>query len=104
MNIETVKEFESSYLVNDSISVPKDSSNRDCVQVEQWILDGGEVEQEDLVQKAKDAKCAEICTLRDQKILEDSIRKSEADDAQDAINLMTKVGDIESEDITLYFS
>ena len=46
MNIETVKELELVYLINNSISIPKNPENRDYRKVQQWIADGGIVEPE----------------------------------------------------------
>jgi hypothetical protein len=68
MNIETVKELELNYLVNDTISVPKDSSNRDCRKVEAWITGGGIVEQEDFLQIAKETKTRELKAQRDENL------------------------------------
>tara|TARA_R110000868_G_scaffold17344_1_gene76346 strand:+ start:25940 stop:26491 length:552 start_codon:yes stop_codon:yes gene_type:complete len=64
MKIETVKELESGYLVNESISIPKDPLNRDYAEVEKWIADGGKLEKEDLLQKTIQNKQNEIRSLR----------------------------------------
>jgi hypothetical protein len=40
MIINTVKELENSYLVNDSITVPKDAGNSDYQKVQDWIAEG----------------------------------------------------------------
>jgi hypothetical protein len=70
MQIEKIKEFEQTYLVNDSISVPKNSENSDYQKIQQWIANGGIVEQEDLLTKAKLEKVAKIKSIRDQKNIE----------------------------------
>lgn len=44
MNIETVKDFGSTYLVNDSLNIPKDSNNSHYKLVLKWIDQGGVVE------------------------------------------------------------
>ena len=44
MNIETVKDFGSNYLVNDSLNIPKDSNNSHYELVLKWIDQGGIVE------------------------------------------------------------
>lgn len=69
MNIQTVKELESSYLVNNLILVPKDPVNKDYKKVQTWINEGGIVEpeftEEELLKNAQDKKKTEINTLRD---------------------------------------
>ncbi|MBU6141409.1 MAG: hypothetical protein KGP29_07665 [Proteobacteria bacterium] len=70
MEIESVKEFKESYLVNQYISVPKNSDNSDYQRVQQWIANGGVVEQEDLLAKTKLEKIAKIKSIRDQKNIE----------------------------------
>jgi hypothetical protein len=70
MEIESVKEFKETYLVNEYISVPKNSDNSDYQRVQKWISDGGIVEQEDLLAKSKLEKIAKIKSIRDQKNIE----------------------------------
>ncbi len=70
MKIEKVKEMESCYIVNDCNAVPKNSENSDYQQIQKWILEGGLVEQEDLLTKTKLKKIAEIKSIRDQKNIE----------------------------------
>ncbi len=67
MKIEKVKEMESCYIVNDCNSVPKNSENSDYQQIQKWIAEGGIVEKEDLLAKAKLKKIAEIKSVRDQR-------------------------------------
>jgi hypothetical protein len=68
--IETVKEMQHCYIVNNCISVPKNSENSDYQKIQQWIENGGIVEQEDLLAKAKLEKIAKIKSIRDQKNIE----------------------------------
>jgi hypothetical protein len=68
--IETVKEMQHCYIVNNCISVPKNSENSDYQKIQQWISNGGIVEQEDLLAKAKLEKIAKIKFIRDQKNIE----------------------------------
>ncbi|MBU6140456.1 MAG: hypothetical protein KGP29_02725 [Proteobacteria bacterium] len=70
MKIEKVKEMESCYIVNECIAVPKNSENSDYQQIQKWIAEGGVVEKEDLLAKAKLKKIAEIKSIRDQKNIE----------------------------------
>ncbi len=70
MKIEKVKEMESCYIVNDCNAVPKNSENSDYQQIQKWIAEGGTVEKEDLLAKAKLKKIAEIKSIRDQKNIE----------------------------------
>lgn len=46
MLIETVKQTQSGYLINGSISVPNDPTNSDCQIVQKWISEGGVVQPE----------------------------------------------------------
>lgn len=73
MEIAKVKEAQLSYLVNDSFWVPKDQNNRHYQQIQKWIAEGGVVEKEDLLAKAKLKKIAEIKSIRDQKTLNQSL-------------------------------
>lgn len=57
-----------------------------------------------ILDQEKKSKCKEIYALRDKKIIEDSIRYSEAQNAETAIDKLTSVEDIESHDITQYFN
>lgn len=70
MKIEKVKEMESCYIVNDCNAVPKNSENSDYQQIQKWIQEGGVVEQEDFLTKAKLKKITEIKSTRDQKNIE----------------------------------
>lgn len=67
MKIEKVKEMESCYIVNDCNAVPKNSENSDYQQIQKWVAEGGIVEKEDLLAKAKLKKISEIKSIRDQR-------------------------------------
>lgn len=67
MIIEKVKELQGSYLVNDTICVPKSVDNSDYQKIQRWVLEGGIVEQEDLLSKVKLEKAIQIKSLRDQR-------------------------------------
>jgi hypothetical protein len=54
--------------------------------------------------RAKIAKCLEICAIRDQKILEDSLRHSEAQTGESEVMALTTIEDIEAYDINSPFS
>lgn len=75
MLIETVKEIQDIYLINSSISVPKDPKNKYFQEVIDWIASGGIVQpeftDEELLQKAKDIKKLEINKQRDEAIDKD---------------------------------
>jgi len=68
MNIEIVKELQNSYLINNSITVPKDPSNSEYNRIQEWIAEGNtpepEFTSEELLQNAKDSKTAEIEKLK----------------------------------------
>lgn len=68
--IEKVKEMERCYIVNDCNAVPKNPDNSDYQKIQQWIADGGSVEQEDILAKTKLEKIAKIKLIRDQKNIE----------------------------------
>lgn len=68
--IETVKEMQHCYIINNCISVPKNPENSDYQKIQQWIANGGIIEQEDLLAKAKLEKIAKIKSIRDQKNIE----------------------------------
>ena len=107
MNIITVKELENSYLVNDSISVPKDSKNKDYNKVQSWLAISGNNltdRADELLIEAKQKKCAEIITKRNTKILEDSIRYGEANTAESLVEAMTDIEDINNFDVESNFS
>ena len=70
MQISSVKLMSGSYLINNSISVPQDQANSDYQAIQKWIAEGGVVEKEDLLAKAKLKKIAEIKSIRDQKNIE----------------------------------
>lgn len=65
MQIETVKETKSGYVLNGVCSVPKDSGNSDYKAIQSWIAEGGEVESYDSLPDEKIEKLAEIKTARD---------------------------------------
>ena len=64
MNIETVKDLQNSYLVNGSITVPKDPSNSDYQRVQKWIAQGNtpdpEFTDEELLENAVNRKLEEL--------------------------------------------
>lgn len=68
--IEKVKETEQCYIVNDCNAIPKNPDNSDYQKIQQWIADGGIVEQEDSLAKSKLEKIAKIKSIRDQKNIE----------------------------------
>lgn len=70
MQIITVKDITSGYLINGSVFVPKDSSNREYQLVRQWIADGGSVDPEFSLEEIQIKKIAEIKALRDSKNIE----------------------------------
>ncbi len=70
MKIEKIKEMESCYIVNDCNAVPKNSENSDYQQIQKWVAEGGIVEKEDLLSKARLKKISEIKSIRDQKNIE----------------------------------
>jgi hypothetical protein len=69
MNIQTIKELNSNYLINESILVPKDSSNKDYRKIQIWIEEGGIIEPEftnsELLEQVKDEKKSLIKFDRD---------------------------------------
>lgn len=67
MQIQKVKELEKTYLVNDSIAVPKNPDNSDYQWVQKWIADGGVAEKEDQLPQLKLQKISQIKLIRDQK-------------------------------------
>lgn len=70
MQILSVKEFKETYLVNGEAIVPKNPDNSDYQKIQQWIADGGVVEQEDILAKTKLEKITKIKLIRDQKNIE----------------------------------
>lgn len=64
MIINTVKELQNSYLVNDSMTVPKDSTNSDYKKVQDWIAEGNKPDPEftpaELLQNAKNNKIKDL--------------------------------------------
>jgi hypothetical protein len=70
MQILSAKEFKETYLVNGETIVPKNPDNSDYKKIQQWISNGGVVEQEDLLAKARLEKIAKIKFIRDQKNIE----------------------------------
>lgn len=67
MKIEKVKETESCYIVNDCNAVPRNPENSDYQEIQKWISEGGVVEKEDLLTKAKQEKISKIKFIRNQK-------------------------------------
>lgn len=69
MNIKTVKDLQNSYLVNNSTTVPKDTSNSDYQTVQDWIAEGNTPDPEftaaELLQNAKQDKIKEIQTAKE---------------------------------------
>ena len=59
---------------------------------------------DELLSQAKKNKYYEISLLRDQKIIKDSVRYSEAQAAKAAIEALNSIEDISNYDITQYFS
>lgn len=70
MVINTVKEKESCFVINNTISVLKDSENPDYQRIQKWILDGGIVEPEFSLAQLKANKITEIKAIRDAKNIE----------------------------------
>lgn len=64
MDIQSVKEFNSYYLVNGSTTVPKNKKNRDYRSVQCWLEDGGVLTPLYSVEELKDLKKQEIKKLR----------------------------------------
>lgn len=60
MMIETVKNLSNSYLVNGSIFIPKDPSNRDYQEIQKWIDNGGILEPEFSVDEARTKRISEL--------------------------------------------
>lgn len=60
MQIETVKQLKSGYLVNGSMSVPNDTKNSDFQKIQKWIAEGGVVEAFDFSADAMVEKIAQI--------------------------------------------
>lgn len=64
MLIETTKQTQNGYLVNDSISVPNDPTNSDYQAIQEWIANGGIVQpeftEEELLKNARDKKLKEL--------------------------------------------
>ena len=65
MQINTIKQKQSGYLVNNSISVPNDSANSDYQAVQEWIAEGGVVEPEFSLDELKIKKIAEVKSARE---------------------------------------
>jgi hypothetical protein len=64
MFIETVKQTQNGYLINNSTFVPNDPSNTDYQAVEEWIAEGGVVEPEFSLNELKIKKIAEVKSAR----------------------------------------
>lgn len=75
MNIVSVKDFETNYLVNDSVSIPKDSNNKDCRKVEEWLKTNLLTPRYTL-EELKELKKKEIRKLRDSKFSEKILVKN----------------------------
>lgn len=65
MQINTVKQRQKEYVVNDSIFVPKDPLNADYQEIQQWIAGGGVVEPEFTLEEIKIHKIQEVKQKRD---------------------------------------
>ena len=63
--INTVKQQSNGWLVNGSMSVPNDKSNRHYKEVQEWIANGGVVEPEFTLDELKIAKVNELETEKD---------------------------------------
>jgi hypothetical protein len=75
--------------------------------VKEWFESGNKIDEIDLtklLENAKEAKYEEVNKKRDQKILEDSTRYTEAETAKSNIDALTTVEEIESFDIETSFS
>lgn len=70
MQIETVKQTKSGYLLNETSSVPNDQNNSDYQAIQKWIAQGGIVEPFDFLKALRLEKIAEIENIRDQKNIE----------------------------------
>ncbi len=67
MQIQKVKEFEKTYLVNNSITVPKSTDNSDYQRIQKWIAEGGVAQKEDPLPEFQKQKILKIKSIRDQK-------------------------------------
>lgn len=70
MNIQKVKQLQDSFVVNDAIFVPNDTKNSAYQEIQEWIAQEGNVIEpeftpEEFLQKAKDAKIAEIRAIKE---------------------------------------
>jgi len=71
MNINTVKDLENSYLVNNVVDVPKNPTNRDYRKVQEWLsIEGNSVLPEYTLSELKDIKIAEIKAEAGNRIIE----------------------------------
>ncbi len=60
MNILKVKETESSYIINDLMTVPKNSHYNENFSIQEWVSQGGVIEQEDFLAIKKQSKISEV--------------------------------------------
>ena len=61
MNINTVKDLGDSYLVNNYLILPKDSTNRDYRKVQEWLsVEGNDALPRYTLSELKDVRIAEI--------------------------------------------
>lgn len=120
MNIQTIKELENSYLVNNSITVPKSEGNRDYQLVKQWIAEGNTPDPEftdaEFLENAKNNKI-NICReyLRDSdwysqrhadtgQPYPEEVRQKRADarSIQDSIKAATTVAELDAIDLSSF--
>lgn len=65
MQINTVKQKQSGYILNSSITVPDDALNADYQAIQKWIEEGGQIESYDELADLKIAKISEMKSARD---------------------------------------
>lgn len=70
MKIEKVKFQKNGFLVNDAVFVPNAPENSDFKRVQEWIAEGGVVEDEFSLAEVKAKKIQEIKAVRDAKNIE----------------------------------
>lgn len=65
MEIQKVKQLPDNFVVNGTIFVPNDPLNSYYQQIQDWVKKGGIIEPFDFLQKAKEAKIAEIRAIKE---------------------------------------
>lgn len=70
MQFFNVKLQKNGYLVNGAVFIPKDLSNFDYQRIQQWVADGGILEDEFSLAEIKAKKIQEIKAIRDAKNIE----------------------------------